>query len=678
MLNLARAAAPTPLPCVARSLLALLASLLLGAATAPARASSALTAELQKRVRVATFEVVIRKPTRDSVTYEKPLPLELIPFSERNDAYWPVGTAFAIAPDEFVTAAHVLIVGVGSQFGLPGIRDSQGKVYTVERVLKFSMHEDYAVFTVSAAPAATPLATSTAAAVDDPVFAVGNALGEGVVIRDGLLTSLTPEPQDGKWKYLRFSAAASPGNSGGPLLDNEGRAIGVVIAKSPNENLNYALPIERVLNGSDKAALFDTRESFGIAKLLQGTIVAEFRDSFALPLPFAEFSRNFRAALLKFVKEQQSRLLATEAADLFPNGASGKLLATLYEAYDPCLVAQQDDRSWDVHSCSTASETALPGDGRVWTCQDGGPGQLFRVQYPGTAAAEHHYHDSKELMDLLLKAVKLPRMIGAQAVRITSLGPAQRESLMHDHFGRVWQLRIWSLGYADAFVIVLALPTPDGYVGLLSLTNSSFLDSVAESVEFLADYLYVTYTGSLPQWRAFIDRRELRPALFDRIRLQIDADKALRFDSPRLQLDSSGVLTVGAQSSLDLQMAYMLDAGKLVWDVGAVVVREDRDGKTYLGAYRQARPAEDAGKERRERWQQMTRRAGDFSGAAQHDDQYKSFWIRTVAAGAGPATGADAARRPLYEIVYSTDSSVLPRQMEAIQAQLPKALRVTE
>ncbi len=680
MLKSARALAPAParLGCLAHAAAALVAALVLAAAPIPAHAIVALTPELQKQVRAATFEVVIRKPTKDSVTYEKPLPLELVPFTERNDAYWPVGTAFAVAPDTFVTAAHVLVVGVGSQFGTPGIRDGRGGVYSIERVLKFSLHEDYAVFTVSGAPPVTPFATSAAAAVDDLVFTVGNALGEGVVIRDGLLTSLTPEPQDGKWKYLRFSAAASPGNSGGPLLDAQGRAVGVVIAKSPNENLNYALPIERVLNGSDKRAVFDTRESFGIPKLLQGTIVAQFVESFALPLPFAEFSRNFRAAVLRFVKEQQVKLLASEAADLFPKGASGKLLATLYEANDPCLVAQQDDRSWDVHSCDTDSEVRLPGDGRVWTCQDAGPAQLFHLQYPGTASDEHHYHDTREFMDLLLKALKLPRIVGTQAVRITSLGAAQQESLLRDHFGRLWQLRVWSLGYADGYVVVLALPTPDGYVGLMSLTTSTFLDGVTESSRFLADYLYLTYTGSLTQWRAFLERRELRPAVFDRIRLQYAFDKALRFDSPRLQLDSSGVMTVSAQSTLAMQMAYMLDEGKLVWDVGGVVLREDRDRKTYLAAYRQSHPAEDAGRDRRERWEHMTRRDGDFNGSAQHDDQYKSFWIRTVGAGAGPAGSADTAARPLYEIVYSTDTSVLPPQIEDIQSRLPKVLRVTE
>jgi serine protease Do len=39
---------------------------------------------------------------------QKPLPLNLLPYYERNDAYRSVGTAFALGHNTFVTAAHVL------------------------------------------------------------------------------------------------------------------------------------------------------------------------------------------------------------------------------------------------------------------------------------------------------------------------------------------------------------------------------------------------------------------------------------------------------------------------------------------------------------------------------------------------------------------------------------------
>lgn len=657
-----------------RVLIRLLPLLLLGAAATAG--AGQLTPEQQKQVRAATFEVVIKKPEKETVTYEKPLPLELVPFVQRNDKYWSVGTAFLIGANIFVTAAHVISAGIGNQFGTLSVRDGDGKVYAIQRVLKYSSHEDYVVFAVAGTPAAAPLATSTAAAVDDPVFAVGNALGEGVVVRDGLLTSLTPEAQDGRWKWLRFSAAASPGNSGGPLLDAQARVIGVVDMKSQNENLNFALPIERVLNGSDRSGIIEQRESFAIPKLLTATIVGEWKDTFPLPLPFAEFSSRVRASLLKYYETQTAKLTASSADTLFPRGQSATLLAKLYTSTDPMLVAQEEDGTWDANSCEGHS-TDLPGDGRIWHCPRAGPGvTLFRLQYPGNGVDEEHYHDSKEYLDLLLKGISLPRMVGTQAVRVTSLGPVLKETVLRDRYGRVWQLRTWSLGFAEMYVTTLALPTPDGYAGLATFVPSGMEEVEYLRLRFLADYFYISYTGSLPQWQAFLQRKELRPACFEHDRLQYEPDKPLRFESPRLDLDSSGLVTVGAQSSLDLEMNYMMDNGALSWDIAGIVLRPDRDKKTFLAAYRQPKPADDAAKERRERWEHMSKRDGEFAGKLQHDDQLTDFWIRTVAAGSGAAP--DVATRPLYEVVYNTDRSLLPREMEAIRDRLATGFRVTE
>src|ERR1700720_1720201 len=89
-----------------------LCALLLGLAVAQ---GATLAPESQKAVRGATFEVVLRKLDTELLTYEKPLPLELIPYAIRSDRYWSIGTAFAIRPDTYVSAAHVLLATVGSQ-----------------------------------------------------------------------------------------------------------------------------------------------------------------------------------------------------------------------------------------------------------------------------------------------------------------------------------------------------------------------------------------------------------------------------------------------------------------------------------------------------------------------------------------------------------------------------------
>ena len=51
-------------------------------------AAEGLDARLLPQIQGATFEVVAAKPANDPLTYEKPLPLDLLPFQERTDKYY--------------------------------------------------------------------------------------------------------------------------------------------------------------------------------------------------------------------------------------------------------------------------------------------------------------------------------------------------------------------------------------------------------------------------------------------------------------------------------------------------------------------------------------------------------------------------------------------------------------
>src|SRR2546429_5458797 len=85
----------------APALRGLILTLGIGAVAAGACFAATITPELQKHVRRGTFEVVIKKPEKDALTYEKPMPIDLVPFVERDDAYWTVDTAIAIATHSF-------------------------------------------------------------------------------------------------------------------------------------------------------------------------------------------------------------------------------------------------------------------------------------------------------------------------------------------------------------------------------------------------------------------------------------------------------------------------------------------------------------------------------------------------------------------------------------------------
>lgn len=626
---------------------------------APTAHGAVPTPEFQKAVRATTFEVVVPKASHDPLVYEKPLPLELVPFAERNDAYWSIGSAVAVGPNTFVSAAHVLTAGIGRPERPPALRDASGAIHAIDRILGFSLLEDYVVFSLRQPPTALqPLPTSDACTVDDVVFAAGNALGEGIVIRDGLLTSLTPEPRHGNWKYLRFSAATSPGNSGGPLLDAQGHVLGVVVAKSPNENLNFALPIARALQSSMREGVVEIHGPYG-SPLLRDSTVVDFRTTFPLPAPYAEFSDRLLAAMLAYQTQAASQLFDEHAAQLFPRGNTDEFFSTYYDRFDPTLVAQKQDDRWGLLGTGSSEETKLPGRGRVWVTSDL-PVTLFRVVYPETLADKQRYTDTQQFMDLLLKGLWLQRFVGDQPVRITSLGPARANDLHTDAHGRHWQVRHWSLDAIESEVVVFALPTPDGYVGLVMRNDTGQQEVTKLGLRTLADHFFVSYTGTLAQWRQYLGLRQLRARVFDGASVEHDAAQgvSLRFPTLRMTVAPS-VMKFDASSRLDLRLSYVRRGERASWEPVGALLEPAAPSDDYIKLQRQSKPGPDLDRKVQTRWADMTARSGDFSGQPSRNDTRREYWFRTVIA---PAKDDGQA---LYELVYSTRAESTPKALDS-------------
>ncbi len=88
------------------------------------------------------------------------------------------------------------------------------------------------------------------------VMVVGNALGYGTSISRGVLSGVNRDITVDKIDYhnlIQTDAAINPGNSGGPLIDLEGRLVGMSSAKMaftpqgiPTQGLGFAIPADVV------------------------------------------------------------------------------------------------------------------------------------------------------------------------------------------------------------------------------------------------------------------------------------------------------------------------------------------------------------------------------------------------------------------------------------------------
>lgn len=105
--------------------------------------------------------------------------------------------------------------------------------------------------------------------VGEYVFPIGNALGEGKTVTQGIISAQNKEIViDGtKLTVIQTDAAINPGNSGGALINTDGEVIGINTAKlssSAIEGIGYAIPAntaitvaeEIILNGSNEKPYF--------------------------------------------------------------------------------------------------------------------------------------------------------------------------------------------------------------------------------------------------------------------------------------------------------------------------------------------------------------------------------------------------------------------------------------
>ncbi len=129
-----------------------------------------------------------------------------------------------------------------------------GKTYTPVSI-KTDPASDIAILKINAGTLpALKVGDTSKLRVGDWVVAVGNALGMGISVKDGIVSRLgvsieisLSETYSG---LIETNAAINPGNSGGPLVNLSGEVVGITslkLAIGGVEGMGYAINIEDAL-----------------------------------------------------------------------------------------------------------------------------------------------------------------------------------------------------------------------------------------------------------------------------------------------------------------------------------------------------------------------------------------------------------------------------------------------
>jgi serine protease Do len=158
-----------------------------------------------------------------------------------------LGSGVIVSPDGYILTANHVVSGADEI--KVSIADDDKKEYTA-KIIGTDPQTDVAVLKIDAKnlPAVT-LADSDQLEIGDVVLAIGNPLGLGQSVTMGIISGLGRHYNgiNGYQNFIQTDAAINKGNSGGALVDADGRLIGIntwiATLGGGNEGLGFAVPI---------------------------------------------------------------------------------------------------------------------------------------------------------------------------------------------------------------------------------------------------------------------------------------------------------------------------------------------------------------------------------------------------------------------------------------------------
>lgn len=156
------------------------------------------------------------------------------------------GTGFALTANGLIVTNNHIIEGA-SNITVRGINGQFDKTYNA-KVINNDKNNDLAIIKIDdgsfSGLGKVPYVIKSTANVGENVFVLGYPLratmGEEIKLTNGIISSKTGF--QGDITSYQISAPVQPGNSGGPLFDNQGNLIGIINAKHVGaENVTYAV-----------------------------------------------------------------------------------------------------------------------------------------------------------------------------------------------------------------------------------------------------------------------------------------------------------------------------------------------------------------------------------------------------------------------------------------------------
>lgn len=160
------------------------------------------------------------------------------------------GTGFLISDEGYVvTNAHVLS---GATFA--NAINSKREIMPME-LIGYDEELDIALLKISPQDSSLEFTLSDDVEVGEKVIAIGNPLGLSFSVSEGIVSAKNRQGINNIPAYIQTDAALNPGNSGGPLINTDGKVIGINNFKAQGDNIGFALQSEYIIKVVNEIAV---------------------------------------------------------------------------------------------------------------------------------------------------------------------------------------------------------------------------------------------------------------------------------------------------------------------------------------------------------------------------------------------------------------------------------------
>jgi hypothetical protein len=425
-------------------------------------ASHALSYDTEQAIRGATFEFVAPGPSMDSKSL--------------------VGTAFAIGPNQFVTAAHLLDEVVGSHFKHPVLTDSNQIEYQIADILQFSEEEDYAVFSLTRPPRVNPLAVHLNDQSRADLYFAGWRPGKSIGIEHVVFAGLSRDETTRQFEWLRFSGDVWGSAGGGPVLDSSGHVIGIVEARARNGGANYAVPIDLLPFGTPEAAHIHATQ---MLRDLMPTVssLEPLQADIPLPTSFEAFSRELEQLRAEYFDRVIGPLLEATRRNFVLTGDGAADVCNLVNGKSCQCKAREGISGRLVVDDTHADELNRKVDAGGQVIEKVAGIVVVRIR-DGQEAAASTIDVSRDPI-LHFKVAR-----EGQTIPDMKIPPADQDGTYNDFHDRNWHVRTWPVLSQDLEVLSLVRKLPDGYVVLTRTVKSALTNAALMQLKFVANVIF--------------------------------------------------------------------------------------------------------------------------------------------------------------------------------------------